>query len=140
MFKQLTTEISVAAQIAPEECAVAAAEGFVAVICNRPDGEDAGQPSAAVMRAAAEAAGLRYVFIPVDGAGINEAQIAAMAAELGGGRVLAYCRSGTRSTNLWALAEATRGGNADAIVAAAASGGYNVSGMLPVLRSLSAKA
>lgn len=140
MFKELTPEISVAAQIAPEDCVVAAAEGFAVVICNRPDDEDAGQPGVAVMRAAAEAAGLRYVHIPVDGAGIGEAHIAAMAGELGRGRVLAYCRSGTRSTNLWALAEATRGGDAEAIIAAAAAGGYNVAGMLPVLRGLSAKA
>ena len=110
------------------------------VICNRPDDETPGQPSAAVMRAAAEAAGLRYTHIPVDHTGIDEAKIAAMAAELGNGPVLAYCRSGTRSANLWALAAATRGGDADAIAAAAAGGGYDVSGMLPVLRSLAGKA
>ena len=110
------------------------------MVCNRPDDEDAGQPNTAAMRVAAEAAGLRYVHIPVDAAGIGEPQIAAMALELGGGRLLAYCRSGTRSTNLWALAAATRGEDAEAIAAAAARGGYNVSGMLPVLRGLSAKA
>lgn len=140
MFIHLTPDVSVAAQIAPGDCAAAAAEGFAVVVCNRPDDEDAGQPSAAAMRVAAEAAGLRYVHIPVDAAGIGEPHIAAMAHELGGGRLLAYCRSGTRSANLWALAAATRGGDAEAIAAATARGGYNVSGMLPVLRGLAAKA
>jgi uncharacterized protein (TIGR01244 family) len=137
MFIRLTPDISVAAQIAPEDCATAAAAGFVTVICNRPDDETPGQPSAAVMRAAAQAAGLRYAHIAVDQSGISEPQIAAMAAELGGGPVLAYCRSGTRSANLWALAEATRGGDAQAIAAAAAQGGYDLSAMLPMLRRLS---
>ena len=139
MFIRLTPGIAVAAQIAPEDCARAAAEGFVTVICNRPDGETPGQPDAAVMQAAAEAAGLRYAFIPVDQTGIDAAQIAAMVAELGGGPVLAYCRSGTRSTNLWALAEATRGGDPQAIASVAAGGGYDISAMLPMLRGLAAK-
>ncbi|KAB7646607.1 TIGR01244 family phosphatase [Polymorphobacter fuscus] len=141
MFIRLTPDIAVAAQIAPEDCAAAAAQGYVAIISNRPDDEVPGQPSAAKIGAAAAEAGLRFAHIPVGPAGIDEADIAAMAAELAaGGPVLAYCRSGTRSTNLWALAAASRGGDADAIVAAAAAGGYDVSGMAPFLRSLAARA
>ena len=105
MFIRLTDQISVAPQIAPEDCAVAKGEGFTAIINNRPDGEVPGQPSCAQMRAAAEAAGLRYCAIPIDQSGFSLPQIEAMAAELGAGPVLAFCRSGTRSTNLWALAE-----------------------------------
>ncbi|MBC7506913.1 MAG: TIGR01244 family phosphatase, partial [Sandarakinorhabdus sp.] len=66
MFIHLTDAMSVAAQIAPEDCALAADAGFAVVICNRPDAEDPEQPEAAVIRAAAAAAGLRYVHIPVD--------------------------------------------------------------------------
>ena len=68
-------------------------------------------------------------------------QIDAMADVLGAddGPVLAWCRSGTRSANLWALAEARRGGDPDAIVAAAAGGRYDVSGLLPALRKLSGR-
>ena len=62
-----------------------------------------------------------------------------MAAALEGGPVLAFCRSGTRSANLWALAEAKRGGDPDAIVAAAAAGRYDVSGLMPALRQLSGR-
>ena len=140
MFIRLTDQISVAPQIAPEDCAVAKRQGFATIINNRPDDEVPGQPSCAEMRAAAAAAGLRYVAIPIDHSGFSMPQIDAMAAELGaGGPVLAFCRSGTRSTNLWALAEASRGGDPDAIVAAAAAGGYDVSGLLPMLRQLGAR-
>lgn len=141
MFIRLTSLISVAPQIAPEDCAAAAAQGFVAIVNNRPDGEGPGQPDAATMRAAATAAGLRYADIPIDHSGFAMPQVEAMAAVLReGGPVLAFCRSGTRSTNLWALAAASMGEDPDAIVAAAAGGGYDVSGMLPSLRMLAAKA
>jgi uncharacterized protein (TIGR01244 family) len=141
MIIRLTPEIAVAPQIAPEDCASAKAQGFVAIICNRPDDETPGQPSAATMQAAAAAAGMRFAHIPVDAAGLNAELVAAMAAELAaGGPILAYCRSGTRSTNLWALAEASRGGDPGAIVAAAAGGGYDVAPMLPMLRRLAAEA
>lgn len=139
MFIRLTETVSVAGQITPADLASAAADGFVAVVNNRPDGEEAGQPSGETMRAAAQAAGLRYTAIPVDHSGFAMPQVEAMAAVLdAGGPVLAWCRSGTRSANLWALAEAKRGGDPDTIVAAAASGRYDVSGLLPVLRKLSA--
>jgi len=140
MFTRLTPDISVAPQIAPEDCALAAEEGFAVIVCNRPDGEDPGQPAVAAIEAAAVGAGLRFVHIPVDASGLNAELVEAMAGELErGGRMLAFCRSGTRSTNLWALAEASRGGDPDAIAAAAAQGGYNVSPMLPMLRRLSGR-
>jgi uncharacterized protein (TIGR01244 family) len=141
MFIRLTPDISVAGQIAPEDCALAAAQGFVAIISNRPDGEAPGQPDAATMAAAAHAAGLRFCHIPIDHTGFAMPQVDAMAAELAtGGPVLAFCRSGTRSANLWALAAAARGVDPEVIVAAADQGGYDVSGMLPSLRMLAAKA
>jgi uncharacterized protein (TIGR01244 family) len=81
-----------------------------AIVNNRPDDEEPGQPSAAEMASAAEAAGLSYRHIPVAG-GFSPEQVDAMAAALAeaGGPVLAFCKSGTRSTFLWALAEAQRG-------------------------------
>lgn len=141
MFIRLTDAISVAPQIAPQDCTLAKSQGFIAIVNNRPDDEAPGQPSAATMRAAALAAGLRYADIPIDHTGFAMSQVEAMAAELAApGPILAFCRSGTRSTNLWALAEASRGGDPDAIVAAAAAGGYDVSGMLPSLRQLASQA
>lgn len=141
MFIRLTPMVSVAPQITPDDCALAAREGFAAIVNNRPDGEAPGQPDAATMRAAATAAGLRYADIPIDHTGFSMPQVEAMAAVLAdGGPVLAFCRSGTRSTNLWALAAASMGEDPDAIVAAAAAGGYDVDAMLPSLRMLAAKA
>jgi uncharacterized protein (TIGR01244 family) len=141
MFIPLTSQMSVAPQIAPEDCAAAAAQGYVAIVSNRPDGEAPGQPDAATMKAAAEAAGLRFAHIPIDHSGFAMPQVEAMAAVLkAGGPVLAFCRSGTRSANVWALAAASTGEDPDALVSAAAGGGYDLSGMLPSLRMLAAKA
>lgn len=139
MFIRLTDTVSVAGQLTPADLTEAKRQGFALVVNNRPDGEAPGQPTDAAMAEAATANGLAYRSIPVAG-GLAMPQVEAMAAALAeaGGPVLAFCRSGTRSTNLWALAEASRGGDAEAIVAAAAGGGYDVASMTPVLRQLAA--
>ena len=64
--RSVTPEFYVAAQLAPADMAAAAAMGFKTVICNRPDMEGgAEQPASSSMQAAAEAAGLHYVYLPV---------------------------------------------------------------------------
>ncbi len=138
MFIALTETVAVAGQIAADDLAAAAAAGFTTVVNNRPDGEEPGQPSGAALAAAAAAAGLHYAAIPVGHAGLGRDQVTAMAALLDAatGPVLAFCRSGTRSANLWALAEASRGGDPEAIVAACARGRYDVSGLRPALVAL----
>lgn len=140
-LRRIDDTISVAPQIEPHEVAELAEAGFKAVINNRPDGEDAGQPSGDAIRQAAEAAGLSYTAIPVTHAGFSMNQVEAMASALGqaGGPVLAYCRSGTRSTNLWALAEASRGGDPDTLIEKAAGAGYDINGIRPLLDQLSAQ-
>jgi uncharacterized protein (TIGR01244 family) len=129
MFRKLDDSISVAGQIAPEDIAEAARQGFTFVINNRPDGEAPGQPTAAEMEAAAKAAGLGYAAIPITHAGFTEQQVVAMGEALGAapGPVLAFCRSGTRSTLVWALARARAGDNADELAAKAAGAGYDLS-------------
>ena len=141
MFIRLTGTMSVAGQLAAADMAAAAAAGYVAVVNNRPDREVSGQPTGADIAAAAAAAGLRYATIPVGAAGLGPAQIEAMAAVLAdsSGPVLAFCRSGTRSTHLWALAAAQLGGDPDVIVEAASSGGYDIAGLRPALAHLSRK-
>lgn len=141
MFIALTETLSVAGQLDPADMTAAAAAGFTTVINNRPDGEAPRQPTGDAIAAAAAAAGLRYIAIPVDHHGLNEAQVAATAAELraSDGPVLAFCRSGTRSATLWALAAASLGDDADAIIAAAARGGYALGGMRPALVQLAAR-
>ncbi len=139
MIRRVSEMVSVAPQIAPEDIPALKDAGFVAVVNNRPDREEPGQPSGEAVRAAAEAAGLRYAEVPV-ASGFSHEQVDAMAAVLAeaGGPVLAFCRSGTRSCNLWALAEAKRGGDADALVAAAANAGYDLRAIRPVLDALAA--
>lgn len=141
-LRRVDDSISVAPQIAAEDMGFLAEQGFSFVINNRPDEEESGQPEGEAIRAAAEAAGLGYAAIPVTHAGFSSAQVEAMAAALAeaNGPVLAYCRSGTRSCNLWALAEASRGGDPAEITAKAAQAGYDISGIRPLLDQLSGRA
>jgi uncharacterized protein (TIGR01244 family) len=135
MFRTLDSTISVYGQIAPEDVAAAKAQGFTTIVNNRPDNEQPDQPAGAEIEAAAKAAGLDYVAIPVDHSGFNEGQVAAMADVLQSARgpVLAFCRSGTRSTFLWALARNRLGDEGEALIAKAANAGYDLSAIRPVL-------
>ncbi|MHA6718577.1 protein tyrosine phosphatase family protein [Sphingomonas sp. RS6] len=132
--------ISVSPQILPDDVAALAAAGFTYIINNRPEGEESGQPSGDAIAAAAAAAGLGYAAIPVTPGGFSMAQVEAMDAALAeaDGPVLAYCRSGTRSCNLWALASARRGDDPDTLIAKAAAAGYDLSAIRPALEQLSA--
>jgi len=138
MIRHINESISVAPQIAVEQVADIAAAGFKTIVNNRPDDEDAGQPSGDAIRVAAEAAGLKYVAIPVTHAGFSHPQIDAMTQALteAGGPVLAYCRSGTRSCNLWALAAAKAGRNPNLLLAQAEDAGYDLRGIRPTLDAL----
>jgi sulfide:quinone oxidoreductase len=102
-FRQLTPDLSVAPQLTPEAMAEAARAGFRSVINNRPDFEHGpGQPTSAAIAAAAQAAGLEYRHLPVDGGYQSPEEIAACAALLQElpRPILAFCRSGARSTRL----------------------------------------
>ena len=118
IVRKIDDKVSVAPQILPEDVSELAAMGFVAIINNRPDDEEGGQPAGDAIRAAAGEAGLSYTAIPVSPGGFSQEQVSAMAEALGAadGPVLAYCRSGTRSCNLWALAEASAGGDPETLV------------------------
>jgi uncharacterized protein (TIGR01244 family) len=104
-YRQISDNYSVSGQITPEDIAVIKAAGFKSVICNRPDNEQPGQPSADSVKNAAQAAGLEFRYIPVVSGQITEENVAdqAIALEDLKGPVFAYCRSGARCTNLYAL-------------------------------------
>jgi uncharacterized protein (TIGR01244 family) len=112
-------------QLTPADIDSAAAAGVRMIVNNRPDGEEPGQPASAEIEAAARAAGLDYRHIPIAG-GFPPEQVEAMAEALERGPVLAFCRTGTRSAFLWALARAKRGAPAQESVAAAAAAGYDL--------------
>ena len=140
-FRDLTPRFAVSPQIERQDFARAAAEGFKMVINNRPEGESDDQTPGAAIEAAAKAAGIAYVAIPVSHAGFSEGQVKAMAQALGqaGGPVLAYCRSGTRSTLLWALAEASEGADPEQLADHAAQAGYDLSPVRALCDVLAAK-
>ena len=127
-LKRINDHVSVSGQIRPEDVAALKAAGFVAIVNNRPDGESPDQPSGAEIAAAAAAAGLEYHAIPLGREGVSPELVAQTKAVLEGstGPVFCYCRSGTRSTTLWALSQA---GNVDAeeIISQAAEAGYDMS-------------
>ncbi|MBD3728692.1 MAG: TIGR01244 family phosphatase [Sphingomonadales bacterium] len=141
-YRQLTDTIFASPQIDPAELADAAAQGFTLVINNRPDGEDPAQPDSAEVEQAARAAGMDYLAIPITRAGFSEAQVSAMAEALGkaSGKVLAFCRTGTRSTLLWALARSQAGDDPEATARAAAAAGYDVAPVRPAMDMLAGKA
>lgn len=141
MFRKLNNAMYASPQIGLDEVAEAAAMGVTLIINNRPEGESDDQVPGAEIAAAAKAAGLDYIAIPVTHAGFSEPQVKAMADALANakGAVLAYCRSGTRSTLLWALSEANAGGDADALTNMAAKAGYDVSPVRPLMDMLKAK-
>ena len=128
-FRTVTDTFSVSPQISISDVATAAAEGVTLIINNRPDGEDSGQLRGAEIEAAARAAGLDYVHIPVVGRP-SAAQVDAMRAAVAGaqGKVLAYCRSGTRSITIWALGSDQPRGT---LLQLGAAAGYDLGAILP---------
>jgi uncharacterized protein (TIGR01244 family) len=116
-FRRVTDSLTVSPQVTEADMARAAAEGFVLVINNRPDGEDPSQPSSATIEAAARAAGLDYLHVPVRGGPTQEQVDAVRAAtEAAGGPVLAFCRSGTRSIITWSIGQALAGEDRETLV------------------------
>lgn len=142
MFRSLSQDILVAPQITLDDVAEAARQGVTLIINNRPEDESEDQTPGPAIEAAARAAGMEYVAIPVTHSGFSEPQVLAMAKALDGttGRILAYCRSGTRSTLLWGLAEASQGGDPDSLTNIAAKAGYDLNPVRPLMDMLKAQA
>lgn len=130
-YVQVSPNVAASPQIRPEHVSAIAEAGFKVLLNNRPDGEVADQPDSESMRDAAEAAGLKYVFYPVDGYNFPGHDIASVKALFDDkdSSVFAYCRSGTRSCNLWILSQ-----TADEVASArehAQGLGFDVSMSLP---------
>ena len=140
-FRHIADSFWASAQIDLADVAEAQARGFAMIVNNRPEGEADDQIAGPEIEAAARAAGIDYLALPVTHAGFSEDQVKAMAAALerAPGPVLAFCRSGTRSTLLWSLAEALRGRGVDSIAADAARGGYDVAPVRPLLEMLAGR-
>ncbi|MEL6644138.1 MAG: TIGR01244 family sulfur transferase [Pseudomonadota bacterium] len=124
-IRHLTSDFAVSPQIAPDDVQTLKDAGFTTIICNRPDHEVTPDISSEAIRTAAEAAGLRFVLNPVDGAAMTLDNVEAQGAAAGDGPVFAYCRSGTRSSIVWAMSQAGKM-DTDDILGACAAGGYDL--------------
>lgn len=142
MFRKISDTIFASPQITLADVAEASAQGITLIINNRPDDESDDQTPGDEIEAAAKSAGISYIAIPVTHAGFSQTQVNAMADALAAadGPVLAYCRSGTRSTLLWALAEASKGANPDTLAAQAADAGYDITPVRGAVDMLAAQA
>lgn len=102
----LTPNVSALPQPSAEDIGELADRGYRSIIGNRPDDEAPDQPSWKELEAAANARGMKAVQIPVVAGQIREADVSAFRAALENlpKPIAAFCRTGTRSTLLWALA------------------------------------
>ncbi len=130
-LKKINDALSVAAQIQLHEVSLVAQAGFKSVICNRPDGESPDQPSHQEIQAACAAHGIAFRFLPADTGKVLDGH----GTEFGEllrtlpGPVLAYCRTGTRSTTMWALSQANVLSPTD-IIDRAAKAGFDMRGLI----------
>lgn len=133
-MREIEPGVWIAGQIEPADIAELAAMGVAAIVNNRPDHEERGQPTSAEIEAAAHAAGITYAYVPIAG-GFPADAVATVQIRIGQGHppVLLFCRSGMRSAALWALARRADGQAADDLIAAAATAGQELSGLRPLL-------
>ena len=134
-FRTLSDRVLASPQISPDDVVAARERGVALILNNRPDGEDPSAPQGDEIAKLAQEAGIKYRAIPIGHSGFSQVQVDDMvdALESANGLVLAYCRSGTRSTLLWALAQAKSGVDPDEISRAAMAAGYDVSPIRPML-------
>ena len=139
-MKTLTEGLSVAPQISPADVAGIAEAGYLSIICNRPDGEATDQPSFAEIAEAAAALGIACHNLPIVPGQLSDADaetFGRLLEELPA-PVLAFCRTGTRSTTLWCLAQAGSAPTVE-ILGTAASAGYDLSALTGRIEALAAQ-
>lgn len=139
-IRRISPEFAVSPQITVEDVGAAAAQGFRSIVCNRPDGESDPQPRSDEIRQAAEAHGLEFRNVPVVSGQVTDGDVSEFGRALAElpGPVLAYCRTGTRSSTLWALSKAPRL-SADAILEAVGGVGYDLQALRPRLEAATGK-
>jgi uncharacterized protein (TIGR01244 family) len=129
-LRNITQQVALSGQITPDDILLLVEQGYVTLVCHRPDGEEAGQPLAAALAEVAKHAGMAFAHAPIVGMPHAEAvAITRVALEdlPPGGKALLFCRSGLRSAAAWAMAERQRGAEAESLRAAAAAAGYDLS-------------
>lgn len=129
-LRKIDDQITVTPQISVDDVAEIARLGFKTVVANRPDHEEPGQPAMADLEAAARANDLEWVYQPVESGHITDEDVDRFAPMIQQVEkpVLAFCRSGTRCTVLWALSSARTEPSSD-IMGKARNAGYDISGL-----------
>jgi sulfide:quinone oxidoreductase len=129
--KAISTQLSVSPQITVDDVKRLAGLGYRSIICNRPDGEGADQPTFEEIEAAARKAGIEVRYVPVVAGKVQDSDADAFAGAMDElpKPALAYCRTGTRSATLWSLTQADRLSVAD-ILAATKAAGYDMAGVV----------
>ena len=127
-IRTVTDSFAVSPQIRPEDVQTLVDAGFTTIICNRPDDEEIGQPAFDTVASKARELGLDVHHLPITSGMFGPQHVAQTEKLLSDsvGKVLAYCRSGTRSIMLWAFQEVTKRPR-DEVVALAAAAGYDLS-------------
>jgi uncharacterized protein (TIGR01244 family) len=134
----LAPELSAAGKLDRDDIEALARAGVRTIVNNRPDGEDPGQLRAAEARHIADALGIAYHHIPVTAATLSRADVDAFAAVLSAAEqpVVVHCRSGTRSTLLWALTRMREGADPFALVSEAARHGIDIAALPAIAAKL----
>ena len=133
-LRPITDYYAVAPQITAEDVAAIAAAGYKSVMCNRPDGEEFDQPDFDEIEAAAQAAGLVTRWVPVISGRMGRDDLAQFFAALEElpQPLLAYCRTGTRCTMLWTIAQHGRMTDEE-ILNVTSAAGYDMAGLVAQL-------
>jgi sulfide:quinone oxidoreductase len=130
----LAPGVSAAGKLDRADIEALADSGVRTIVNNRPDGEDPGQLPVEEARLLAEVRGIAYHHIPITAASLTRDDVDAMEAVLARAEqpIVLHCRSGTRSTLLWALVRLRGGAEPLSLVAEAARHGIDIAA-LPVI-------
>jgi uncharacterized protein (TIGR01244 family) len=133
---QIDSQTSVTGQLQLADLGKLAGNGVTLVINNRPDGEGFRQPRNADMAAEAGKHNLAFAYIPVSSPSPAQAAEFASLLKEHQGKVVAYCRSGNRSSIMWAAAKVALGMPVAEVVAQAAKSGLDLRSMAPFIEDL----
>jgi uncharacterized protein (TIGR01244 family) len=136
---ELAPGLSAAGKLDRTDIEALAAAGVRTIVNNRPDGEDPGQLPAVEARDLAEAHGVAYHHIPFTAATLTRADVDAFAAALRSAPqpIVVHCRSGTRSTLIWALTRLREGADPNVLIAEAARYGIDIAALPAIAARLS---
>jgi uncharacterized protein (TIGR01244 family) len=128
MIRELDSRTLVSGQIQPADVGDLKESGVTMIVCNRPDGEEPGQPTAAEIERSADQSGLQFRHVPIiRGIGPSDVEMVQEALEAADGKVLLYCRSGNRSSLAWAVARRGQGASVEEVTRAVTEAGHDIS-------------